>query len=94
MSDTIPTPEKLALKAVEGPIKQSVGAVFDTLNEKVESLDLSRKYESKQKTHIRIALENIKLLEQLAKVVDGKRRTAAVARWGRFFIESWAAWAE
>lgn len=52
----------LAKKAAEGPIKQSVDSVFNTINRKVESLDLLGKYWKAQKRIIRTTHVNIKLL--------------------------------
>ena len=46
----------------EGPIKQSINEVFNTVNKGVESLDLLGKYGRKQKKHIKTTHVNIKLL--------------------------------
>lgn len=53
---------KIVKKALEGPIKQSVGAVFDTVNRKVEAFDLRGKYAKAQKRQIKTTHANIKLL--------------------------------
>ena len=61
---------KGAAKAlIEGPIKQSVGAVFDTVNRKVEAFDLLGKYGKAQKRQIKTTHANIKLLG-MTSIVD------------------------
>lgn len=85
--------QKKAAKAlVDGPIKQSVNAVWDSLNRNVEALDIFSKYERAHKKQIRTQLENIKLLGMnspipLAKIYYPTHISTTIRR--RLFEQEW-----
>jgi predicted NACHT family NTPase len=84
--------KKLVKVMVDGPVKQSVNSVFDSINRNVESLDLFSKYERIQKKQIRTQLENIKLLGMsspipLASIYYPARISTTIRR--RLYEQEW-----
>lgn len=60
--------EEAAKAVVDGPVKKSINAVFDSINKGVESLDIGGKYETAQRKLVVTGLQNIKLLGMTAPV--------------------------
>ncbi|MFA7281112.1 MAG: NACHT domain-containing protein [Sterolibacterium sp.] len=79
-------------QSLKGPVKQSVGAVFDTINRAVEALDLFGTYGKTQKGHIKTSHVNIKLLGMtspipLARIYYPTRVSTTIRR--RLYEQEW-----
>ncbi|MCF5761090.1 hypothetical protein K3H45_14510 [Aeromonas veronii] len=57
---------------LEGPIKQSIESVFNTINSKAEGLDLLKKYRNANRSYVRALVENVQILgmSEPVKLID------------------------